>query len=406
MLRRTRGRAAHGRSRRLGRRAGARLRVRGPDRRGMEAARGTGGPGRGARLAALRAGSRRASHRSHARRTTWRASPASDRRARRRARTEYLADGARAPRAPPLRRRPRAGRRSTGRSGSSKAPGGARRSSSSPRRSWSSSREGSRPRRSQSSVPRVDRVACVDRDGVRGARRPDRTRGAGEARGDARSARRCSRCCASPGQAAGRRELYAFLRSPYCGDRAPGCRLARGAAARTRGDSGPSARSRRRPSCATDGRCPCSSSWTGSASAPGRAVACRGDAAGRLRPGFAAAHERVAKRPARSRRRPGHPRRAGADDPGAFAGLSRDDVIASLERATVRGDGAAEPGRVAVLDLGRARTRRFEAVYRDRARTGLLASPGAQRRRSSTTSSRRALDQHGRAARATGCRGP
>ena len=40
-----------------------------------------------------------------------------------------------------------------------------------------------------------------------------------------------------------------------------------------------------------------------------------------------------------------------------------DDVLSALDRATVRGDAAAEPGRVAVLDLTRARTRRFEAVF-------------------------------------------
>ncbi|MDH5332814.1 MAG: exodeoxyribonuclease V subunit gamma [Thermoleophilia bacterium] len=42
--------------------------------------------------------------------------------------------------------------------------------------------------------------------------------------------------------------------------------------------------------------------------------------------------------------------------------VSREDVIAGLERADVRGDGAGEPGRVAVLDLMRARTRRFDVV--------------------------------------------
>lgn len=41
----------------------------------------------------------------------------------------------------------------------------------------------------------------------------------------------------------------------------------------------------------------------------------------------------------------------------------REDVLAALEHATVQGDGSAQPGRVAVLDLGRARTRRFEAVF-------------------------------------------
>ncbi|RDI73772.1 PD-(D/E)XK nuclease superfamily [Gaiella occulta] len=45
------------------------------------------------------------------------------------------------------------------------------------------------------------------------------------------------------------------------------------------------------------------------------------------------------------------------------ARVEREDVLAALERATVRGDGAGEAGRVAVLDLERARTRRFEAVF-------------------------------------------
>lgn len=43
--------------------------------------------------------------------------------------------------------------------------------------------------------------------------------------------------------------------------------------------------------------------------------------------------------------------------------LGQDDVLAALERLPVRLAGAAEPGRVAVLDLLRARTRRFEAVF-------------------------------------------
>ncbi len=43
--------------------------------------------------------------------------------------------------------------------------------------------------------------------------------------------------------------------------------------------------------------------------------------------------------------------------------LERDDVVSALERATVRLGAPAEPGRVAVLDLMRARTRRFDAVF-------------------------------------------
>jgi ATP-dependent helicase/DNAse subunit B len=43
--------------------------------------------------------------------------------------------------------------------------------------------------------------------------------------------------------------------------------------------------------------------------------------------------------------------------------VSREDVVAALERAHVRGSPGAEPGRVAVLDLLRARTRRFDALF-------------------------------------------
>ena len=43
--------------------------------------------------------------------------------------------------------------------------------------------------------------------------------------------------------------------------------------------------------------------------------------------------------------------------------IRTDDVLTALDRATVRGDAAGEPGRVAVLDLTRARTRSFEAVF-------------------------------------------
>jgi ATP-dependent helicase/DNAse subunit B len=43
--------------------------------------------------------------------------------------------------------------------------------------------------------------------------------------------------------------------------------------------------------------------------------------------------------------------------------LTREEVVAALERADVRLDSPGEPGRVAVLDLLRARTRRFEVVF-------------------------------------------
>ena len=47
----------------------------------------------------------------------------------------------------------------------------------------------------------------------------------------------------------------------------------------------------------------------------------------------------------------------------AGVGIATDDVLSALDRATVRGDAAGDPGRVAVLDLTRVRTRRFEAVF-------------------------------------------
>jgi ATP-dependent helicase/DNAse subunit B len=43
--------------------------------------------------------------------------------------------------------------------------------------------------------------------------------------------------------------------------------------------------------------------------------------------------------------------------------LDRQTIVAALERARVRLGGAREPGRVAVLDVMRARTRRFKAVF-------------------------------------------
>jgi ATP-dependent helicase/nuclease subunit B len=43
--------------------------------------------------------------------------------------------------------------------------------------------------------------------------------------------------------------------------------------------------------------------------------------------------------------------------------LAREDLITALEQTDVRGASPGEPGRVAVVDLLRARTRRFEAVF-------------------------------------------
>ncbi|MGH3021328.1 MAG: PD-(D/E)XK nuclease family protein [Gaiellaceae bacterium] len=85
---------------------------------------------------------------------------------------------------------------------------------------------------------------------------------------------------------------------------------------------------------------------------------------------------------------------AGWDD---LAGeLAREDVLAALERLPVRLAGAAEPGRVAVLDLLRARTRRFDVVV------VLGLEEGSLPRRSAASpflddDARRGLDERARA---------
>lgn len=43
--------------------------------------------------------------------------------------------------------------------------------------------------------------------------------------------------------------------------------------------------------------------------------------------------------------------------------IERGDVLATLERTSVRGETPGSPGRVALLDLGRVRTRRFDVVF-------------------------------------------
>jgi ATP-dependent helicase/DNAse subunit B len=80
----------------------------------------------------------------------------------------------------------------------------------------------------------------------------------------------------------------------------------------------------------------------------------------------------------------------------ALAGpLEREDVVGALERATVRLGRADEAGRVAVVDLLRARTRRFEVVF------VLGLEEGSLPRRGSASpflddDTRRALDAGGR----------
>ena len=159
-----------------------------------------------------------------------------------------------------------------------------------------------------------------------------------------------------------RRELYAFLRTPYAGlgradvDFLEG-RL-RGRAV-LRGDRTVEETTKLR----TGRPLPMLELLADEdAAARGRAGRRAGDASQRLRPRRAARD--AARRSATSgRQRPrACPRRAGAAARGGVA-IRADDVLSALDRATVRGDAAGEPGRVAVLDLARARTRSFEAVF-------------------------------------------
>ncbi|MGI8975080.1 MAG: PD-(D/E)XK nuclease family protein [Gaiella sp.] len=74
--------------------------------------------------------------------------------------------------------------------------------------------------------------------------------------------------------------------------------------------------------------------------------------------------------------------------------LSRDEIVAALERGDVRAEGAGARGRVAVLDLSRVRTRRFDVVFV----LGLEQGTLPRRARPSPfldDGARRALDERG-----------
>src|SRR3954462_15421233 len=78
--------------------------------------------------------------------------------------------------------------------------------------------------------------------------------------------------------------------------------------------------------------------------------------------------------------------------------LSTEELVAALERAEVRRASAAEPGRVAVLDLLRARTRRFEIVFVLGLEEGRLPRRGHESP-FLADDMRRELDERSRAAR-------
>ena len=160
-----------------------------------------------------------------------------------------------------------------------------------------------------------------------------------------------------------RRELFAFLRTPYGGLARPDVDFLEGrlrGRAVLRGDRTIEETTKLR----TGRPLPILEliAAEGEPLGRGRAAVAR-DAAQRLRP------RRAARDDAREARSPGSGRcRAGSSTSWSDSArpawpVRADDILTALDRATVRGDAAGEPGRVAVLDLARARTRRFEAVF-------------------------------------------
>ena len=345
----------------MGRPAGLRLRVRGSDRRGVGAARGALGPHRGDGFAAVRA---------RPRRLRVAATHAGGSRLARGGQIEELparaAEYGHAALAHLERHlfadEPPAGRPSTARSASSKAAGARGSLELVAEEIRELAAAGRRSRRSPSSSRRIERWRASARDRARNARNPVRDRGACPARPDRRSGRRCSRCSASSGStaAAATSTRSSARRSPASRARTStfsraGCAGGRLVARDGRGGDDQAARR----AAAAAARGAAQRRRAGRGRPRGR----RGDAARRARAGGAARRRGEPRRPARIRR--GRCDCSTSSTAGGARRRARRPTRCWRRSSTPRSGSArrGERGRVAVLDLARARTRRFEAVF-------------------------------------------
>ena len=381
------------RARRVARRARLRARLRGPDGCRVAPPRGARRARRRPRLPAVRAGARRVRVPRDARSTTSPALAGGERhRAAGRGRTSSCRPRSRTSSGSCSRTRRRAAR-STRRSGSSRGPGTRGTLELVAEEVLGLVRGGVAPEEIAVVCPSVESVRSRSRR--RSARSASRSRSrAGSRSARRRSGTRCSRSSGSRWLDGERPELYAHLRSPYSGlprrdvDWVEGsCAAAASCEATATVEvtvelregrplplldlvrSGRRARSRR----SARSRTRCSATRTGRRvlrSTSGRALDLAGARCGRR------------GRSTSSRR---SPRRA--------CDVGRADVLAALERTTVRGERPGAPGRVAVLDLLRARNAALRHGLRPRARAGGAPAPRPRRSRSSTTRRAAALDE-------------
>ena len=285
-------------------------------------------------------------------------------------------------------------RRSTARSASSRAPARAARSSSSRRGAGAAARRhaaGEDRRRLRSSSA-----------GARRSRRLSRTSGSRtRSSSSADSARRRSAhallaLLRFAWLGGGRGELFAFLRSPFSGLARRASTSSRGACAVAR--SRDPARVEEETRAAARGAGAALVELRAARIRSGRAGAARRDGAQRVRP---RRRRRRRRRPRSTCARIGPPSGRSTSSRRSRSATRRaaraEDVLAALERTTVPAGERRQPGRVAVLDLERARTRRFEVVFVLGLEEGALPRRGRPRRSSTTTPPRAR-----RAARAAG----